>query len=134
MTAKPLRRVLDIELLTAEFKVDVDFRLIEVLERAFGMSADALVDIFLQRMRVQRRHVADVLAEILPRAGATQTRTEIREAVITLDLEAFAVLVSQLQAALLFIIKHMTPEEFDKVSSELDSTKKKLVTPSATAS
>lgn len=125
MAVKQLRKVVVLSLLEQEFQVDADFRAVEVLERNFDLSADALIGLFGNRARVQRGTVASVVAELLARSGCKVPRAEVREAIICLDVLEFAVILDQLQSVLLFTLKQMSAEEFDDITRELDTAKKK---------
>lgn len=122
---KLLRKTLVLNLCGEEVAVEVDFRLVEAFERGFGVSADALLEVFSNKVRVQRRHVAEVLVEVMARMRPEWKRADVREEALTLSPIDFAVLVSQLNTGLLFTLRQMTPEEFDAIAAELSSGKKK---------
>lgn len=123
---KPLRKSLTLELLDQVHTVEVDFRLIELMERAFNQSADMILTSFVVVEKVQRRHVADIVAEMLGRKlDVNLKRSDIREAVLTMDTEPYIALAVQIQAALLFILKHMTGEEYDQTMAQIAESRKK---------
>lgn len=131
---KPLRKTLEFALFGELVPVDVDWRVIEVIERTFNTSADALIGHFVTMERVQRRHVADVLCDLLARKGdLAWKRGEIREHVMTADAADFYQWVAQINTALLYALKHMTDEEFDRVKGELEKTRAKMAAADAAA-
>lgn len=121
-----LRKTLVLEVLGEEVTVDVDFRMIETMERVFGQSADMLIPLFTDVGQVQRRHVADVVAELLGRKlTVTLKRQDVREYIITAPAEDYFVIATQLQLALLFILKHMAADQFDAGTEAIGRGSKK---------
>src|SRR5690606_34219026 len=111
--------------------VDVDYRLIETIERAFSIGAvDTLIPMLMKPEGVQRRFVADIVADTLggrlaTRPGSKVTRGDIREAVFELPVDDYTATVLQLLGAVAFTVKATTPEEFDKLVAGAAAMKKK---------
>lgn len=131
-----LRRTIVVEILGEEVSIDVTFRLIEFIERAFDTSADHAIALFVKAGGVQRRRVADVIADAIIRTTPSKwARDTIREAVITCSMDEYAQHVAALQSALLFLLKRIDAETFDTVKDEIaESRKKKPPTPTAASS
>lgn len=118
--SKPLRKTVELELFDELVAVDVDWHVIEVLERTFNTSADALIGHFVQMDRVQRRYVADVIADLMARrTNYPHRRGAIREHVMTAPPEVFYRWVASLNSALLYSLKHMSDDEFERIKGEL---------------
>lgn len=127
---QPLRKSLVLAVCGQEIAVEIDFRFIETMERVFGQSADMLIPLFIDVGQVQRRHTADVIAELIGRkVGVELKRAEVREFVITATADEYFVLATQLQLALLFILRHMPGENFDQGVESLKGSKKKPEAP-----
>lgn len=135
MAVAKLRKSLALELLGEEVTIEVDFRLLEIIERVFDVEVSALLPLMADVGRVQRRYTAEVLADALTRrAGNAWSRTEIREEVMTMGVEEYTLLVAKLGAAVLFTLRHMTSDEYDKTMAELaegqkGAKKKPLIRP-----
>jgi len=118
--AKPLRKTLELDLFGEPVPVDVDFRVVEIVERAFNASADDLIRPLASLAGVQRRHVADVICDWVTRVpNLGYRRQEIREHVMTAPASQYYLWVAQISNALLYTLKHMTDEEFDRIREEL---------------
>jgi hypothetical protein len=118
--AKPLRKTLEIELFGEPVPVDIDFRVVEILERGFNRPADELIRPLSTMTGVQRRHVADVICDWVARVpNLGWKRLEIREHVMTAPPEVYYRWVAQLSTALLYCLKHMSDEEFDRIKREI---------------
>jgi hypothetical protein len=139
MAVTALRKTIDLEVLGETITVDVDFRLIEVMERAFNTSADLLVPRFLNIESLQRRLVADVIADLLVRKGELRfKREQVREYVITAEPDGYTLLATQLLIALMFTIRMIDGQKFDAAASTVAANiadgKKKALSPAADTS
>ncbi len=122
---KALKKTLVIPLLDDDVIVDVDFRVIEIVERVFDMSADAVILLLNDTRRVQRNKIADVITGWLAFKDLGMKRREIREHVISASPEALSVYVTSVYAALLFTLNYFdkkSPEENAKKFDELISS------------
>ena len=115
---QPIRKTLVLPLFGDEVTVDVDFRIIEIIERVFDLSADAVISLFSDGRRVQRRHVADVIVGWLAFKELGMKRREIREHVMTCPADALAVYTTSIYAALLFVLNY-----FDKFDPKANAKK-----------
>lgn len=133
MAEKTLRKSILLTVLEEEVSVDVDFRLLELLERVFDAgSVDRVVPLLVDPTSVPRSKVADVIADLLMRKASNKlTRSEIREDVITSDLPTvYSGNVAALFAAACYALKQVGSDEFDKINAGAQALKKKAVTPS----
>lgn len=125
MAVAKLRKPLVLEFLGEEISVEVDFRLLEVIERVFDAEVSALLPLLADVGRVQRRLVSEVMADLLTRrAGNTWSRLDIREEVMTMNVDHYTILVAQLVTAVMFTLRHMTSEQYDQTMKELGEGQK----------
>lgn len=103
---RDLKRTLVIPVLDQEVTVDVDFRVIETIERVFDMNADAVVALFSDSRKVQRNKVADVIVGWLAFKDLGVKRRDIREAVITATPDLMSLYTTSIYAALLFVLNY----------------------------
>src|SRR5688572_1193964 len=105
---RDLKRTLTFPILDQEVTVDVDFRVIETVERVFDMNADAVVALFSDAdgRRVQRNKVADVIVGWLAFKDLGIKRRDIREAVITALPDLMRLYTTSIYAALLFVLNY----------------------------
>ena len=104
---KALKRTLTLPIFDQEVVVDVDFRVIEVVERTFDMSADAVIAMFGDTRRVQRHKVADVIVGWLAFHDLGAKRRDIREFVMRSSPDHLTLYVSSIYAALLFTLRRL---------------------------
>lgn len=127
---KPIRKSLAIPLFDEEVHIDVDFRIIEHVERVFNVTAEIAAAVELAPGRVRRHTVADVICLWLQGRELPQNwkRGEIREHVILADAEQMNVYVGCIQAAVLYILRHISGEQFDALArgEDLDADDEKV--------
>lgn len=113
--------------------LDVDFHLIEVVERAWGMSADGVIAELQIVERIPRFRVAEVLLGWLANRGPLPsidpgdgkpprpaTRAELREEVMTAPPELFYRYAVTVQSALLYCLRHMDDEKWEEVRKRVE--------------
>lgn len=101
-----LKKTLVLPVLDQEVAVDVDFRVIEIVERTFELSADAVITLLNDSRRVQRNKVADIVVSWLEYRELGLKRREIREYVMRAAPELLAVYVTSIYASLLFMLNY----------------------------
>jgi hypothetical protein len=125
--AAPLRKRLTFHVLGQDAGVDVDYSLLETIERVFSVGAlDVLIPAFSNPEGVQRRLIADVLADVLGRVDMKAfPRADVRMEVMTMDFTAYSAIVLQLCAAVSFSLKRATADEFERIIAGAQALKKK---------
>lgn len=125
-TTTPLRKRITLKLLGHEVPVDVDFTLLETLERVFGVGAlDVLIPALMNPEAVQRRLIGEVLAEVLGRIDMARfPRTQVREEVMTMEFTEYSAIVLQLFAAVSFALKRASTQEFEAMVAGAQALKK----------
>jgi hypothetical protein len=139
--AATLRKSIALHIRGQEIAVDVDFRLLEIIERTFGRSLDQIVVENADPSQFQRRHAAQIVVDWLElfrgdlfTGESKWARIDVREFVLTMPPDAYVFLVAAILAAVLYARKEMTAEEFEKAKGELaeaQSGKKKAPAPAA---
>jgi hypothetical protein len=140
-----LKKTLVLVIAGEEIPLEVTMRVIEALERTFDANALTVAAVDLANtLRVKRSQVADAILEWLrvEKAKPTQTRAEMREAILGAPPEEFAALVGCLQAAALFTIRDPTKpngrmiddEQFAELANGKDLPEKKASPTSSTTS
>lgn len=122
MTTRQLKKTVEIPLPNGEeCPVIVDFRIIEVVERVYNQNADLVVSIDLATpSRMLRSKIAAVIVEWLSVKETGFKRSEIKEYVMTADPDLLNVYSGCIQAAVLYSLKYIGDEEFDKLKKGKD--------------
>lgn len=140
--AKHLRKTLEIPLPDGEVAVvDVNFRIIEIVERIYDTNADVVASINLASPeKMLRSKIAAVIVEWLSTVETNFKRSEIREYVMTAEPKLLNVYSGCIQAAVLYSLKYINDEEFKQLSSGKDlepsseADRKKSSAPTASSS
>lgn len=106
--AKPLRKSVSFELLGEEVRVDLNFRVIQVLERVYDANLDHVIAFELAiPARVKRSKVAEAIADWLETQGIDRDwkRREVLEHVMGAPVEQLNKYIGCLQAAALFCLR-----------------------------
>lgn len=127
-----LRKSVTFEVLGEEISIPVNYRCIEVIERVFQCSAEVVVSMRLvDPMTLKRYEIANTVVEWMTEFNLLSqhgwSREKVREDVMVGPSEGkLNVIVGCIQAAVLFTLKHVTEEEFEKLcrGEDLDPPKK----------
>lgn len=115
--SKPLKSTLEIPLDDDEILVDVNWRVIEQVERVFGTLADLVASDTL--VNNPRRHtVAEVIALWAQSRG--YRRREVLEMVMTSDHQTLQRYIGAIQGAVLFVLRHVDEKDMKRLASGLD--------------
>lgn len=114
-----LKKTLTLFVLEREFQVEINFRIVDVIERAFDRSADAVLMMFAQNNigSIRRGQIADVIASWLLESGADVKVRDVREYVLTSPAEQIAPFYGQVMAALLYATRAIDSAGFDTLVS-----------------
>jgi hypothetical protein len=118
----PIRKSLVIPVFDQDVTIDIDFRIIEIVERVFDLSADAVIAMLSDARRVQRHKVADIVTEWLAFRDLGLKRREIREHVMAAPSEVLTIYITSIYTALLFMLNYFDrkdPKENAKKFDEL---------------
>lgn len=117
MTTRQLKKTLELPLPNDEtVTLTVDFRIIEVVERVYNQNADIVASVDLATpSRMLRSKIAAVIVEWLSLKDHGYKRAEIKEFVITAPPPLLNVFSGCIQAAVLYSLKYINDEEFDKL-------------------
>ena len=121
MPEKPLRKTLELPIFDDTVEVDVDFRLIETVERVFGTVADIVAgDTLVHNPR--RYQIAEVIASWV--RSREHKRKDVHEHVITAPPERLQVYIGAIQGAVLYSLSYVSEDELDKLArgEDLDSS------------
>lgn len=114
-----LRHAITLPLGDDEVELDVDFRLLALIERGFDMRAEYVAGLLELDHRIRRSQVADVIvAWIAERTDALagRRRIDVLEEITTAPEETFRRYVGALQGAIQFSLRKITDEELEKLS------------------
>lgn len=122
MNNRQLKKTVEIPLPNGEECVlNVDFRIIEVVERVYNQNADLVVSIDLATpSRMLRSKIAAVIVDWLSIKDTGFKRSEIKEFVITADPQLLNIYSGCIQAAVLYSLKYIGEDEFDKLKKGQD--------------
>lgn len=127
-TKRQLKKTLDIPLPNGETAtLIVDFRIIEIVERVYNQNADLVASVDLASpTRMLRSKIAATIVEWLATKETGYKRSEIKEFVLTSAPSQLNVFSGCIQAAVLYSLKYIDDEQFDKLSrgEDLDSPPK----------
>ena len=125
--AKQLRKTLEIPLPDGDTAaVDVNFRIIEIVERVYNSSADVVASVDLASPRsMLRSKIAAVIVDWLTTTEVDFKRSELREHIITAEPKLLNVYSGCIQAAVLYSLKYIDEEQFDLLSKGKDLPTKK---------
>lgn len=141
--ARQLKKTLEIPLPDGEVAVvDVNFRIIEIVERIYDTNADVVASVNLASpAKMLRSKIAAVIVEWLSTVETDFKRSEIREYVMTAEPKLLNVYSGCIQAAVLYSLKYINDEEFKQLSSGKDlepssseANRKKSSAPTASSS
>lgn len=115
---KPIRANITLPLYDEEYTIEVNWNVVELVERNFGVIADLVPEMLVTKpMRFQ---VADVIVEWLAGVQKDYKRREIREAVITSDHDTLQKYVGAIQGAVLYTLRHISEDELQKLTAGQD--------------
>lgn len=122
---KDIRKTIDVPLFGDSVPVDVTFKIIEIVERVYGQTADLVASTLLTDPRQTLRHkVADVIVAWVGNRESLgeYSRTELRGEIMTAPVDVFRVYVGAIQAAVLYSLRYVTEQQFDQLSRGEDLT------------
>jgi len=129
MTTRQLKKTLDIPLPDGETAtLNVDFRIIEIVERVYNQNADLVASVDLSTpSRMLRSKIAAVIVEWLAVKETGFKRSEIKEFVLTASPPMLNVFSGCIQAAVLYSLKYIDDDQFDKLKrgEDLEASVKK---------
>jgi hypothetical protein len=114
--AGQIRKSLDVPVLGVTVTVDVNFRIIEIIERVYQKKAELAAADLDSPEKVLRSKVAEVISLWLAPLTNDFDRIEIKEAVMTSTPEMLNVYCGCIQGAVLFTLKYVTADELEKLS------------------
>lgn len=117
-----MRKNIELEVAGQTFKIAVNMRVIEVIERVYDQNVDMVVGAILaDPSRIKLTQLAEVVINLIADQGAgSLTRSEVKEYVYTLDSDGLSQLIGSVQAAALFFRNHITEDQFDQLAAGHD--------------
>lgn len=114
-----LRKRIELPLLDDTVELDVTFEIIEVVERVYDMRAEYVAAQLSRPVKILRKDLANVAVGWM--LGRTErSRREIREYVMTADGDTLNLYIGAIQAAILYSLREITDEEFERLSKGQD--------------
>lgn len=117
MAGKPLRGSVEIPIQDDELSIDINWRVIEQVERVFGVLADLVASEVLVR-NPTRHKVAEVIA--LWCSGHGMRRRDIIEEVMTADADDLQRYIGAIQGAVLYVLRHIDRDQMRKLAAGED--------------
>lgn len=115
--SKPMRKTLELEVCGQAVDVDVNWRIIEVVERTFGTVADLVASDTLVH-NPMRYKVAEVIAEWV--RSRELRRKDVYEYVLKCRTEELQVYIGAIQGAVLYSLSYIEEKDFDKLTQGKD--------------
>lgn len=109
-----IRETLEIEVKGETVSLDIDWRVIEIVERTFGSVADLVVSDTLVNSPT-RYQIADVISEWVK--SRDMPKSQVREAVMLASQELLNEYIGAIQGAVLYSLNYITEEQLDKLTS-----------------
>lgn len=94
--------------------LDVTMRTIEIIERVWDKSLDAVISDLTNGANVKRSLVAETIAQWIPPATLSLSRRELKEAIMCSDAEKFGAYAGVIWAAAMYSVRYIDEESFDK--------------------
>lgn len=114
-----LRKTITLPVGDDEFEIDVDFRVLEIIERVYDMRAEYVAGLLEQDHRIRRTQVAEIILGWLSQrsdALVGRRRLDVLEEVTTASEEVLRRYVGAIQGAILFSLKRLSEEDLEKLS------------------
>lgn len=93
--------------------MDVNFRIIEIVERVYQRNADLVVSVDLASPQLMlRSKIAEVIADWVALRQTTYKRSEIKEHVMTRQPNELNVYAGCIQAAVMYSLKYIDDDQF----------------------
>lgn len=116
-----LRKTLTLRIKDVDVEVDVNFRLIEIIETVYQRGADHVIAIELvQPQLIKRSLVAKVIREWVKPTPGGLSREEVYEAVMTADRQSLPKFVGAIQGAIAYSLRYIGEEELETLASGND--------------
>lgn len=113
----PMRANIDLEVCGEEVSFDIDWRIIEIVERTFGAVADLVASDVLVR-NPTRYQVADVIIEWI--RGTNLKKSDVRQYVMTASQEELQTYIGAIQGAVLYSLSYIDEEQLDLLTQGQD--------------
>ena len=117
MAEKPLRATIEVPIGDDDVAVDINWRVIEQVERVFGVLADLVASDILVNYPT-RHKVAEVIA--LWCAGPDHRRKDVIEEVMTADTKTLQRYIGAIQGAVLYVLRHVEKDQMEKLAAGED--------------
>lgn len=123
----PLLKTITFEVAGHEISGPVDFRMLEIVETVFDVSADMVVSVHLvTAAKIKRTSVARAVAEWLsPNLPDGMTKSELMRHIATLPPKDFGVVSGKLQHAIAYSLQYISEVDFDKIAGPSSGEAKK---------
>lgn len=125
---KNIRKTVTLPLGDDEVSLNVDMRIIEVVERIYDVNVDLVATVLLvDPSRVKLTDLAQVVGEWLTPMHFEQLgikRKDVKELIYTANHAELSKIVGCVQAACLFVRRHITAEELDALARGEDLPEK----------
>lgn len=111
-----LRKHIEVPLPSGEIiGIDVTMRIIEIIERVWDESVDAVISRLSSSASIKRSLVAETVAQwITPAAAPNTSRREIKEAIMRADAEMFGSYAGLVYAAAMYSVRYIEESDFDR--------------------
>lgn len=113
----PMRSSIELEVDGEEVEFNIDWQVIEIVERTFGAVADLVASDVLVR-NPTRYQVADVMQEWL--RGTNLKKSDVRKAVMTASQEQLQSYIGAIQGAVLYSLDYIDEEQLDLLTQGED--------------
>lgn len=114
---KNIRETLEVEVCGETVSLDIDWRVIEIVERTFGAVADLVASDTLVHTPT-RYQVAEVISEWVK--DRTLPKSKVRESVMLAGQEALQTYIGAIQGAVLYSLSYIDEEQLDALTQGKD--------------
>lgn len=114
-----LRKTISLPVGDDEFEIDVDFRVLEIIERVYDMRAEYVAGLLEVDHRIRRSQVAEVILGWLSQrsdALVGRRRLDLLEEITTASEAVLRRYVGAIQGAILFSLKQLSDEDLEKLA------------------
>jgi len=108
-----IRETLEVEVAGETVSLDIDWRVIEIVERTFGAVADLVATDTLVNAPT-RHQIADVISEWVK--SREMPKSKIRESVMLASQELLQSYIGAIQGAILYSLSYITEEQLDTLT------------------
>lgn len=109
-----MRKYVEFELCGETIELAVDMRVIEVVERVYNKNVDMVAAAVLTNpMSIRLTDIADVIMGWVAHKNLDLSRRDIKNHIYTASQDDLNVLIGCIQAACLYMRRHITDEQFD---------------------